>query len=59
MLGLEVSITLTRPGFRIKERKVMKRKIPMHHRIAREEAVDYFKTNFKLEITEEQVEDEE
>lgn len=58
MLGLEVSITLERAGFRLKNRKVMKRKIPLHHRISKDDAVTFFKDNYKITIKEEE-EDEE
>lgn len=48
ILGLQASITLERPGFRIKRRKTLKRKIPIHHRISKDEAVKFMKDNFKI-----------
>jgi len=50
ILGLEVCITLERPGFRIKKRKYMKRKIPKKHRISKDEAIEFMKVNFKIKI---------
>ena len=53
IMGFEVSMTLEKPGFRIKSRKIMKRKIPLHHRINKVDAVKYLKDNFKVKIKEE------
>ena len=53
IIGFEVSITLSRPGFRIKSRKIMKRKVPVCHRIKKDEAIGFMKENFNLKITEE------
>lgn len=50
IMGLQVSITLGRPGFRIKRRKIMKRKISKKHKISREDAIDYLKKEFKIKI---------
>ncbi|MGM5483880.1 MAG: 50S ribosomal protein L5 [Nanobdellota archaeon] len=52
IMGIELSVTLVRPGFRIKERKEMKRKIPSHHKINKEEAIDYFKKNYNVSLIE-------
>ena len=52
MLGLDVCVTLKRPGFRIKYRKIQKRKIPKKHRINREEAIEWFKKNYGVSIVE-------
>lgn len=54
IIGLEASITLSRPGFRVRTRKIQKRKVPMRHRIAKEEAVSFFKEQFGTKIKEEQ-----
>lgn len=59
ILGLQVSLTLERPGFRIKKRKIMKKRIPKKHRIPREDAIKFMKNNFSIEIKEEQEEAEE
>ena len=47
ILGLEVCVTLERPGFRIKKRKIMSRRIPSRHRISKQEAIDFMSGNFK------------
>jgi len=52
MLGLDVCVTLKRPGFRIKYRKIQKRKIPKKHRINKKEAMEWVKNKFGVEIIE-------
>jgi large subunit ribosomal protein L5 len=52
LMGLEVSVTLERAGFRIKRRKIQKRKIPKKHRINKDEAINWLKENFGVEIVE-------
>jgi len=52
IMGFQVCITLERKGFRIKRRMIKKRAIPSDHRIKREDAIDFMKTNFNLRITE-------
>jgi large subunit ribosomal protein L5 len=49
-LGLDVCVSLERPGFRVKRRRVKKRKIPKKHRITREEAVEWVKKKFGVEV---------
>ncbi len=50
VMGLEVCVTLERPGFRIKKRRLLARKIPAKHRISRQEAIDFMGTNFNTKV---------
>ncbi|MFH1649375.1 MAG: 50S ribosomal protein L5 [Candidatus Woesearchaeota archaeon] len=50
ILGLQVSVTLERPGFRIKRRKIKKTRISRKHQITRENAIDYFKKHYKITV---------
>jgi len=50
ILGLQASLTLQRPGFRIKKRKIMKKRVPRKHRINRGEAIEYMKNKFSVKI---------
>tara|TARA_Y100000310_G_scaffold291063_1_gene318709 strand:- start:1957 stop:2571 length:615 start_codon:yes stop_codon:yes gene_type:complete len=52
VMGLEVSVTLERPGFRIKKRRIRKSSLPSRHRIGKDEAIAYIKKNYGVEITE-------
>lgn len=54
IMGLEVCVTLERPGFRIKKRKIMQRKIPIRHRISRQDAIEFMSKNFKIGVGGEQ-----
>jgi len=53
IIGLEVCITLERRGFRIKKRIIQKRKVPVKHRITRQEAVEFMKKKFNVKIGDE------
>ena len=50
IIGLEVSITLMRDGYRIKYRKIKNKKIPKKQLIQKEEAINFMKTKFGVEV---------
>ena len=50
MFGLDVAVTLARPGYRIKYRRLKKKKIPKEHRISKEEAMEFIKKEFGIEV---------
>jgi large subunit ribosomal protein L5 len=52
IMGLEVCVTLERPGFRVKKRRIRKRVIPTNHRISREAAIAYMKEQFGVNVGE-------
>ena len=52
IMGLEVTITLTRPGYSIKRRKVKPKTIGKHHIITKQEAIDFMKENYEVKIGE-------
>lgn len=52
MMGLNVSVTLERKGFRVKRRRIQKKKIPRKERIKKEEAMEWVKKNYGVEIVE-------
>lgn len=41
IMGFNVNVALSKPGFRVKRRKLRKTKIPRKHRVMRDEAVEY------------------
>lgn len=49
IIGLEVCVTLERPGFRIKRRK-LKKKISKKHSIRKEEAIEFMKKDYNLKV---------
>ena len=50
MMGLQVCVTLTKPGFRIKNRKLKKKKIPKKHQISKEDAIEFIKNKFNVTV---------
>ena len=52
IIGLEVCITLEKPGYRIKRRRIMKKKIPSKHLIKKEDAIEFMKKEFNVKIDE-------
>lgn len=52
IMGLEVCVTLERPGYRIKRRRLLNRKIPSRHSISKEEAIGFFRENFNAKVGE-------
>lgn len=54
VIGLEVAVTLSRPGFRIKRRTVQRKKISGKHKITAEEAMDFVRNKFKIQVGEEE-----
>ena len=53
IMGLEVCVTLERPGYRIKRRRIMTRRIPARHRISKQEAIEFMAKNFNTKVGEE------
>jgi|TARA_B100001971_G_C18092622_1_gene484348 large subunit ribosomal protein L5 len=50
MIGLGVTATLERPGFRVKKRKLQSRKIHHSHLITKEETIEFLKSKFGIEV---------
>jgi large subunit ribosomal protein L5 len=50
ILGLDVSISLTRPGFNIRFRSKHKASVGNHHRITSEEAKEFLSKEFGIEV---------
>ena len=50
IMGLEVCITLERPGFRVKHRRIRKNQIPRKHRISQNEAVDFIAKEYDVQV---------
>lgn len=56
IIGLEVAVTLERPGYRIKRRRIKNKKINFKHLIKRDEAIDFVKNKFNIQIISGEVE---
>lgn len=54
IIGLQACVTLDRPGYRVKKRKIKKSKISAGHRVKKEEAIAFMKESFKVKIGDEE-----
>ncbi len=50
VFGMDVALTLEKPGHRIKHRRLLARKVPMRHRVTRDEAQAFLTEKFNLEV---------
>ena len=50
IFGMDISVVLRRPGNRITQRALLKRRIPKSHRVDRDEAIQYMKDNFQVQV---------
>ena len=50
IFGMDIAIVLERPGARVKRRRILARKVPMHHRLSRADAISYVKKTFNAEV---------
>ncbi len=52
IFGMDISVTMKRPGYRVSHRKRNRRKVPKKNRITRDEVKSYIKTQFNVEVIE-------
>jgi len=52
IFGMDINVVLRRTGNRITQRANLKRKIPKAHRVDRDEAIQYMKENYEIEVVE-------
>jgi len=50
IMGLNCTVTIERPGFRVKHRKIRAKQIHEKYRVSSQESIEYFKNNFGVEI---------
>ncbi|MEF8848020.1 MAG: 50S ribosomal protein L5 [Candidatus Thermoplasmatota archaeon] len=50
IFGLDVCVTMKRPGYRIKKRRIQKKKIPERHQIKPEDTMKYFSEELDVEV---------
>jgi large subunit ribosomal protein L5 len=53
IMGIDVAVTLMRPGFRVARRRIRPGKVGKTHRITPEEAQKWVEENFQVKVTEE------
>lgn len=54
IMGMDVCVTLERPGFRVKRRKILRKKVGKKHRITKDEAMEWVKREFDVQISREE-----
>lgn len=52
VFGMDISVSLQRPGFRVAKRHVRPHPVPRRHRISREEGIEFVKGHFGIEVVE-------
>lgn len=50
IIGLEVAVTLQRPGYRIRRRKAQRKKIPVKQKISKDEAINFMQEKFGVKV---------
>lgn len=50
--GMDVCLTLERPGYRIKKRRICVRKTPKSHRVTPEESIQFMKEKYNVTVEE-------
>ncbi|MDK2892416.1 50S ribosomal protein L5 [Methanohalophilus sp.] len=50
IFGMDISVIVNRPGYRINKRRVAKRKIPASHRITKEDSISFFRDKYAVEV---------
>jgi large subunit ribosomal protein L5 len=48
VMGLQVCITLEKPGYRVKRRRIKPSKIPPKHIVTKEQAIDFMKQKYNV-----------
>ena len=50
IFGMDVCITMKKPGYRIKRRRIAKRHVPHRHRVTKEETINFFSEKYNVEV---------
>jgi large subunit ribosomal protein L5 len=52
IFGLDVTTSIGRPGKRVQRRRVMRRRLPRHHRVTKKEGIEFVRSRFGVEVVE-------
>ena len=52
IFGMDINITMKRHGYRVKSRRIARRRIPHKHRVERESTTQFFRDKFNVEVIE-------
>jgi len=51
ILGMNVSVLLERPGYRVSRRRRRTARVGAHHYVSKEDAIDFFRKNFGVTVS--------
>jgi large subunit ribosomal protein L5 len=54
IVGMDICVTLERPGFRIKKKRIKPRKVGKKHRLTKEEAIKWSEQSLGIRVTDEE-----
>ena len=52
VVGMDVSVAVGRPGYRVARRRLRRRRIPAAHRITRADSIAFIRATYSLEVVE-------
>jgi large subunit ribosomal protein L5 len=52
IFGMDISVTVEKPGYRVKHRRIDRRKIPQRHQLTKEETMKFITEAFHVEVVE-------
>jgi len=52
IFGMDICVTMEKPGYRVKRRRIARRKIPHRHRVTKEETIKFFTEKYNVEVIE-------
>ena len=52
IFGMDISVVFMTPGYRVSKRHIMPKKVPAQHRVTRDEAINFMKTQYNVEVVE-------
>lgn len=50
VFGMDVAVTFERAGYRLKRRRIAKRRIPGRHRVTPDETIEFLEKEYKVEV---------
>ena len=50
IFGMDVCITMKKPGYRVKNRRILPKHIPYRHRVKKEETIKFFIEKYNMEV---------
>jgi len=50
IVGMDVCVSLSRPGYRVMRRKIARSRIPLRHRVSKQEAIEFVEKEFGVTV---------